>query len=127
MLTAAIALHVTVCIALVVVVLLQRGKGAEVGAVFGGSSQTVFGASGAGGALFRLTWTLAAIFFATSLYLAYSSTRRVTGSIFQDRSVTTHMAPSGAKSGAPAVPSGAPAKPASGASAPASNPAPPAK
>ncbi len=127
MLTAAIALHVTVCIALVVVVLLQRGKGAEVGAVFGGSSQTVFGASGAGGALFRLTWTLAAIFFATSLYLAYSSTRRVTGSIFHEGSVTTHMAPSGAKPGAPAVPSGAPAKPASGASAPASNPAPPAK
>lgn len=127
MLTAAIALHVTVCIALVVVVLLQRGKGAEVGAVFGGSSQTVFGASGAGGALFRLTWTFAAIFFATSLYLAYSSTRRVTGSIFQDRSVTTHMAPSGAKPGAPAIPSGASSKPASGASAPATNPAPSAK
>ncbi len=124
MVTAIVALHVTVCIALVVVVLLQRGKGAEVGAVFGGSSQTVFGASGAGGALFRLTWTFAAIFFATSLYLAYSSTRRVTGSIFESRPIPAHVAPNGAKTAAPGVPTGAPAKPASGAPAPAANPAP---
>ncbi|MBF6561380.1 MAG: preprotein translocase subunit SecG [Candidatus Binataceae bacterium] len=83
MVNAVIALHITVCFAIVIVVLLQRGKGAEVGAVFGGSSQTVFGASGAGGALFKLTWTFAAVFFMTSLYLAYASTQHLSGSIFE--------------------------------------------
>ncbi len=49
---------------MVIMILLQQGKGAEVGAVFGGSSQTVFGASGAGNALTKATWALAIIFFA---------------------------------------------------------------
>jgi len=65
-----------------IIILLQQGKGADVGAVFGGSSQTVFGASGAGNALTKTTWLLAAIFFSTSIFLAYASARRVTGSIF---------------------------------------------
>jgi len=51
MVTVVVVIHVVVCISLCIIVLMQRGKGAEVGAVFGGSSQTVFGASGAGGAL----------------------------------------------------------------------------
>ena len=66
-----------------IVILLQQGKGAEVGAVFGGSSQTVFGASGAGDVLIKTTAALAAIFFPTSIFLAYASTQRVTGSIFE--------------------------------------------
>ena len=82
MVSAVIAIHVLVCIALTVVILLQQGKGADIGAVFGGSSQTVFGASGAGNALTQTTWVLAGLFFITSLFLAYSSTQRVTGSIF---------------------------------------------
>ena len=117
MVTAVLTVHIIVCVAIVIVVLLQRGKGAEVGAVFGGSSQTVFGASGAGGALFKMTWTLAAIFAATSLYLAYASTQRVSGSIFEGHnnlipkhtmSETTAPAP---KAAVPAVPvkPGAPA------------------
>ena len=65
-----------------IIILLQQGKGAEVGAVFGGSSQTVFGASGAGNALTKATWALAIIFFSTSIFLALASARRVTGSIF---------------------------------------------
>ena len=65
-----------------IIILLQQGKGAEVGAVFGGSSQTVFGASGAGNALTKATWALAIIFFASSIFLALASARRVTGSIF---------------------------------------------
>jgi preprotein translocase subunit SecG len=77
-----IAVHVTVCITLVILILLQQGKGAEVGAVFGGSSNTVFGASGAGNVLTRTTAALAALFFATSLYLAYTSSQRASGSIF---------------------------------------------
>ena len=60
MVTAAIVVHIIVCIALVIVVLLQQGKGADVGAVFGGSSQTVFGAGGASSPLFKLTVDLCA-------------------------------------------------------------------
>ena len=77
-----LAVHVTVCISLVILILLQQGKGAEVGAVFGGSSNTVFGATGAGNVLTRTTSALAVLFFATSLYLAYTSSERASGSIF---------------------------------------------
>src|SRR5208282_1312686 len=77
-----VSIHVIVCVAMCTVILLQQGKGAQVGAVFGGSSQTVFGASGAGNALTKATWALATIFFATSIFLALASARRVTGSVF---------------------------------------------
>jgi preprotein translocase subunit SecG len=93
MVTAIVVIHVLVCISIVVVVLLQQGKGAEVGAVFGGSSQTVFGASGAGNILTKATYSLAAVFFATSLFLAYTSTRRATGSIFTGRTFPSAPAP----------------------------------
>ncbi len=65
-------LHVLVCVVLIVVVLLQRGKGAEIGAVFGGGGTTLFGSRGAGNFLTKLTSWSAAVFMATSLYLAYS-------------------------------------------------------
>ena len=66
-------LHVIVCIFLVAVVLLQRGKGAQVGAVFGGGAgATMFGSRGAGNFLTRLTTGSATIFMITSLFLAYS-------------------------------------------------------
>ena len=82
MISVVISIHIIVCIAMCIIILLQQGKGADIGAVFGGSSQTVFGASGAGNALTKATWLLAAIFFSTSIFLAYASARRVTGSIF---------------------------------------------
>lgn len=87
MVTAVIVLHIIVCIALTIIVLLQQGKGADVGAVFGGSSQTVFGAGGASSPLFKLTWTFALLFGMTSLFLAYSSTKRISGSIFEGRRI----------------------------------------
>ena len=66
------ALHVIVCIFLVAVVLLQRGKGAEIGAVFGaGASSTVFGSRGAGNFLTKLTTGAAIVFMLTSLSLSY--------------------------------------------------------
>jgi preprotein translocase subunit SecG len=69
---ALVVLHVFVCIFLIGVVLLQRGKGAEIGAVFGGgASTTVFGSRGAGNFLSRLTTLAAAVFMITSLGLAY--------------------------------------------------------
>ena len=67
-----IILHVLVCIALIIIVLLQAGKGAEIGASFGsGSSQTVFGATGGKNFMSRLTTGAAVIFMLTSLILAY--------------------------------------------------------
>ena len=65
-------LHVLAAIAIVALVLLQQGKGADAGASFGGgSSQTVFGVQGSGNALTQWTSILAAGFFVTSLTLAY--------------------------------------------------------
>ena len=70
--TATIDYHVLIAAAIVALVLLQRGKGADAGAGFGaGASGTVFGARGSASFLSRMTATLAALFFATSLTLAY--------------------------------------------------------
>jgi len=64
--------HVIVCIALIIIVLLQAGKGAEIGASFGsGGSNTVFGASGGQSFMSKLTAGAAIIFMLTSLTLAY--------------------------------------------------------
>jgi preprotein translocase subunit SecG len=120
MVTATIVVHIIVCIALTIVVLLQQGKGADVGAVFGGSSQTVFGAGGASSPLFKLTWTFALLFGLTSLFLAYSSTKRISGSIFEGRRL-----PPPVHATVPVVPlNSIPMAPSS--SAPAPNPAAPA-
>ena len=70
-------IHFFCAAAIVALVLLQRGKGAEAGAGFGaGASGTVFGARGASTALSRATAILAAIFMITSLSLAYVGARR---------------------------------------------------
>jgi preprotein translocase subunit SecG len=69
-------LHILVCVALILIVLLQAGKGAEMGAAFGGASQTIFGSSGAMGFLTKLTTVAAVIFMITSLLLAFTSTKR---------------------------------------------------
>jgi preprotein translocase subunit SecG len=74
-----------VCIFLVAVVLLQRGKGAEIGAVFGsGASSTVFGGRGAGNFLTKLTTGCAIIFMLTSLTLSYLTSVNRTDALFQD-------------------------------------------
>ena len=75
--------HVVACLFLILVVLLQTGKGAEMGAVFGGGgSQTIFGASGAGNLLTKLTTATAIVFFLTSLTLAWSSLARTRRTLF---------------------------------------------
>ena len=67
-----IIFHILFCIALVALVLLQHGKGADIGAAFGsGASQTIFGSQGSAPFLFKLTATFAGLFFATSLVLGY--------------------------------------------------------
>jgi preprotein translocase subunit SecG len=68
--------HVLVCIILILVILLQAGKGANMGAAFGGSSQTVFGSSGPAGFLGKMTTVVAIIFMLTSLTLSYSAVHK---------------------------------------------------
>ncbi len=84
--TATIVFHVLIGIGIVLLVLLQRGKGADAGAGFGsGASGTVFGARGAASFLSRSTATLAALFFVTSLALAYMGSRPGTATSVIDR------------------------------------------
>lgn len=64
--------HVVVAVVLIGLVLIQHGKGADIGAAFGsGASNTLFGSQGTGGFLFKLTGGLALTFFVTSLMLSY--------------------------------------------------------
>ena len=110
MIVAIVVIHIVVCLTLILVVLLQQGKGADVGAVFGGSSQTVFGSSGAGNLLTKVTGVCAAIFFATSLILAYTSSHRATGSIFEGSRLPVSSAPARSSTpGAAPITSGPPA------------------
>ena len=82
-------IHVIVSVGLILVVLLQTGKGAEVGAVFGGSSSTIFGSSGAGNFLTRLTTGMAIVFMITSLTLGYVAGRKPSATIFDNRTPVT--------------------------------------
>ena len=76
-LTLILTVHVLVALGIIFLVLLQHGKGADMGAAFGsGSSGSLFGATGSANFLSRTTAVLAAIFFATSLGLAYVATHR---------------------------------------------------
>jgi preprotein translocase subunit SecG len=80
-----IIIHIFVCVALIMIVLLQTGKGADMGAAFGGgSSQTLFGSTGASTFLSKLTTVAAVVFMLTSLALAYRSGHRQEGSIMPD-------------------------------------------
>jgi preprotein translocase subunit SecG len=80
-----IVIHVIVCIALIMIVLLQTGKGADMGAAFGGgSSQTLFGSTGASTFLSKATTVAAVVFMLTSLILAYMSGDKGSKSIVMD-------------------------------------------
>ena len=76
-----IVVHVLVALAIIGLVLLQHGKGADMGSGFGGgASSSLFGATGSANFLSRMTAVLAAVFFALSLALAYLATNRATES-----------------------------------------------
>ena len=94
MISALTVLHVIVCFFLIAVVLLQRGKGAEMGAVFGGgASSTVFGSRGAGNFLTLLTKICATVFMLTSLSLSYLLTEQAGERLFDDEIETSEQAP----------------------------------
>ncbi len=83
-----IALHVTVCILLILIVLLQTGKGAEMGASIGGAGgQALFGAAGPAGILTKITTAVAIIFMITSLSLAYMSGNQSQDSVMKESQV----------------------------------------
>src|SRR5918992_2410778 len=84
MYTLAVIIHVIVCFLMIASILLQAGKGAEIGAAFGGSSQTVFGSRGPGTFLSKVTIGAAVIFMVTSLGLAILSKERTFSSTVID-------------------------------------------
>ena len=94
-----VIVHILVCVALIMIVLLQTGKGADMGAAFGGgASQTLFGSSGASTFLSKATTVAAVIFMLTSLVLAYISSHRAADSIMPQTSAPVEQS-------APAAPS----------------------
>ena len=98
-------IHILVALGLILVVLLQQGKGAEIGAVFGGSSSTIFGSSGAGNFLTRLTTGMAIVFMITYLTLGYFAVHRPATTIFDERTpVTQPQATPPAPQGTPQSP-----------------------
>ena len=122
-----VGVQMLAALAMIGLILIQHGKGADMGAAFGsGSAGSLFGASGSANFLSRTTAVLAAVFFACTLLLAYFSHARPAGggSLLERAAVGAPAAPatpaSGAAgeipgAGAPSAPASAPAAPASGA------------
>ena len=114
MYTLIVVLHVIVSVALILIILLQTGKGSDIGAVFGGgSSQTLFGSSGPTTFLSKLTAGAAVVFMLTSLFLAYFAGNRPASSVMKGGAAAPAMPgpvlPPGAMPGPGGMPAGAPA------------------
>jgi len=84
MYTFLVVIHVMICFLMIGAILLQSGKGAEIGASFGGSSQTVFGSRGPANFLSKFTVVVAAVFMLTSLSLAILAKERTFSSTVID-------------------------------------------
>lgn len=103
--TVILILHVLVAAGIIGLVLLQHGKGADMGAAFGsGSAGSLFGASGSANFLSRATAALTAVFFATSLLLTYLSTGHSANKGVELTVPATSPAADSAKPAAPAAP-----------------------
>lgn len=97
------SIHVIAAVVMIVLVLLQQGKGADMGAAFGsGSAGSVFGASGSANFMSRSTALIATVFFCTSLGLTYISTNRT-----EDAGVMSRMGEMMEPSEAPPAPTSA--------------------
>src|ERR1700691_4834137 len=106
MLIVIVTVHVVAALGIIGLVLLQHGKGADMGAAFGsGASGSLFGASGSGNFLSRVTGVLALVFFLTSLSLTYLATHKPTGTGGVMEAVKTESAPAPVT---PAAPQSAP-------------------
>ena len=113
-----LVIHVIIATAIIALVLLQHGKGADMGASFGsGSSGSLFGASGSANFLSRTTAVLATVFFASSLVLTYvyahkSAPKGVLDSVLKSAPATPAGEAKDVPTGTPAIPTGQPAAPA---------------
>ncbi|MDD3650150.1 preprotein translocase subunit SecG [Immundisolibacter sp.] len=114
MIVVLLVVHLLICLALVGLVLIQQGQGADAGAAFGsGASATVFGSRGAGSFLTRLTSALGAALFLTSLVLAYLGAHAGGPASVTDKMPPVEPAPvAPAQPSQPAAPSPPPAAPA---------------
>lgn len=99
-------LHVFACVSLIIIVLLQAGKGADIGASMGGAGgQALFGTSSASTMLGKVTTGIAILFMLTSLYLAYMSGRTVNSSVVDAiKPVTETAAPANIPATVPDTP-----------------------
>lgn len=112
MYTLIVVLHIVVSVALILVILLQTGKGSDIGAVFGGgSSQTLFGSTGPTSFLSKLTAGAAVVFMLTSLFLAYFSGTGGTRSIMKSSGAPPVQSMPAPPANMPAPPAGVPAMP----------------
>ena len=102
--TLLVIVHVFICFLMIGAILLQSGKGAEIGASFGGSSQTVFGSRGPANFLSKLTVIVAAVFMVTSLSLAILAKQRNFSSTVIDMQPKSE--PTAPPAAPPAQPSG---------------------
>ena len=86
-----LGLFFIIAVTMVVLILLQRGKGSDLGAVFGGGSQSVFGSRGSANFLTRITAVLATLFFGIALGLAYIYTGARTPTSVTDAVISTEV------------------------------------
>ncbi|HEX4583223.1 MAG TPA: preprotein translocase subunit SecG [Burkholderiaceae bacterium] len=105
-----IVVQVICAISVIVLILLQHGKGADMGAAFGGgASGSLFGASGSANFLSRTTAVLASIFFLSTIGMAYMTTATRVARSGSDRGgIMSTVGKDAAPAGAPAAPAGAP-------------------
>ncbi|MGO9020325.1 MAG: preprotein translocase subunit SecG [Syntrophobacteraceae bacterium] len=111
--TLIILFHLMACIALIAIVLLQTGKGAEMGAAFGGASQTLFGGSGGSSFMSKLTTAAAVVFMITCLLLSFMYRPGVHGgrSVMTDMPVEQPQAPPAPVQPQPVIPEARPVQP----------------
>lgn len=103
--TVLVLVHLGIAVTLVVLVMMQQGKGADMGAAFGsGASQTVFGSQGSGSFLTRTTAVLATVFFLTSLSLAYFSGQANTATSVIDANLMPIVEASTIETDVPVIP-----------------------
>ena len=107
-----LTVHYLICFFLIVAILLQVGKGADIGAVFGGASQTVFGGRGPTTFLSKMTAAVAIAFLVTSITLAHISKTRSADSVIDKATPEQQMPAAPAEASAPGdKPADAPAAP----------------
>jgi len=123
-----LTIHILVSIMLIIAVLLQSGKGADMGAVFGGAgSQALFGSAGPADFLNKATRVLVVVFMITSLTLGFSTLKKPSQSIMQKAATSAPAAPAkSAPAGVPQQAAPAAPLPAAAPSAPSAPPAAPA-